>query len=132
MRRTLPKAAPKATSHAHHRADFLRRLAQAAAFSVVFLVLALGAGVLGYRAFAGLGWVDAFENAAMILTGMGPVAQMPDDAAKIFASLYALFGGAVYPALTAILLYPFLHRMLRVLHLEALERDDDGTAGPGG
>ena len=69
----------------------------------------------------------------VVCVGIGsPALQMPDDAAKIFASLYALFGGAVYPALTAILLYPFLHRMLRVLHLEALERDDDGTAGPGG
>jgi hypothetical protein len=29
--------------------------------------------------------------------------------------------------MTAILLYPFLHRMLRALHLEQLEKDDDGA-----
>lgn len=110
---------------AHHRAEFGRLLAQAIGFALGFLTLALGSGVLGYRVFAGLGWVDAFENAAMILTGMGPVSPMPDDAAKIFASLYALFGGAVYPALTAIVLYPFLHRMIRALHLEALDEKDD-------
>lgn len=121
MRRPRPTAP--------HHAEFRRLLAQAMSFALGFLVLALGSGVLGYRYFAGLGWVDAFENAAMILTGMGPVSPMPDDAAKVFASLYALFGGAVYPALTAILLYPFLHRMIRALHLEALEENDDADKG---
>lgn len=114
---------PHQTSH--HRAEFRSLLAQAMGFAFVFLILALGAGVLGYRVFAQLSWIDAFANAAMILTGMGPVSPMPDTAAKIFASLYALFGGAVYPALTAIVLYPFLHRMIRALHLEALDQDDD-------
>ena len=116
-----------ASRAAHHRADFLRRLAQALVVSLAFLGVALGIGVLGYRGFAGLGWVDAFQNAAMILGGMGPVDMMPGDAAKIFASFYALVGGAVYPTMTAILLYPFLHRMLRALHLEQLEKDDDGA-----
>ncbi len=38
---------------------------------------ALGLGVLGYHSFAGLPWVDALLNAAMILTGMGPVSPLP-------------------------------------------------------
>lgn len=102
------------------RAEFLRRAAGFIAFAVGFLVLSLGIGASGYHLTAGLGWVDSFLNASMILTGMGPVDAMPDDAAKIFASAYAIFAGAVYPAMTAIILYPFLHRMLNVLHLQAL------------
>lgn len=104
--------------------SFLRRVAAFAGFALGFLAVALGAGVLGYRHFAGLGWVDSLYNSAMILTGMGPADPMPSDRAKIFATVYALFGGAVYPALTAIVLYPFLHRMLKALHLEMLEKDD--------
>jgi hypothetical protein len=107
---------------------FLRRAAGFFLFAAVFLSLALGLGAVGYHQFAGLPWIDAFLNAAMILTGMGPVDAMTDDAAKLFASGYALFGGAVYPALTALVLYPFLHRMLRVLHLEA--QAGSGEAGP--
>ncbi|MCB2111077.1 MAG: hypothetical protein H6895_08210 [Defluviimonas sp.] len=107
------------------RAAFLRRAALFGLFAAGFLAVALGAGIAGYRFFGHLSWVDAFLNAAMILTGMGPVDPMPDDGAKIFASLYALFSGAVYPVITAIVLYPFVHRMLRALHLEFLDSDDD-------
>lgn len=108
------------------RPDFLRRVALFAGFALAFLVVSLGLGMLGYHHFARLGWVDAFFNAAMILSGEGPSNPMTSDGAKIFASFYALFGGAVYPALTALVLYPFLHRMLRAMHLEALEQIDDG------
>ena len=87
--------------------EFVAHAMRYALFGAAFVVLALGLGVLGYHAIGGLGWVDAFLNASMILTAMGPVDQMPDDASKIFASLYAIFGGAVYPAVTAIVLYPF-------------------------
>ena len=37
--------------------------------------------------------MDAFLNASMILGGMGPVGELPNDAAKVFASIYALFSG---------------------------------------
>ena len=47
----------------------------------------------GYHFIENLGWVDAFENAAMILSGMGPVATLQTDAGKIFAGCYALFSG---------------------------------------
>jgi hypothetical protein len=105
----------------HTRAQFVARVVRFALFGLAFLIVALGIGTLGYRSFAGLGWVDSILNAAMILTGMGPVDPMPDDDAKLFASAYAIFAGAVYPAMTAIVLYPFLHRMMNRLHLESLD-----------
>lgn len=101
-----------------------RRVGGFAAFGLGFLLLSLGLGVLGYRHFAGLSWVDAFFNASMILTGMGPASDMPTTQAKLFASAYAIFAGAAYPAVTAIVLYPLLHHMLVVLHLQAQERGD--------
>ena len=103
----------------HSRAEFLARVARYSLFAAGLFFFSFGIGILGYWHFARLGWVDAVFNASMILTGMGPVDQMPDDASKIFASLYAIFGGAVYPAVTAIVLYPFLHRMLVALHVQA-------------
>ncbi len=103
----------------HSRAEFARRLLRFVLVAFAFLALSLGVGVLGYRFVAGLTWIDALFNATMILTGMGPAAAMPDDAAKLFASAYAVFGGAVYPAVTAIILYPLVHRMMAVLHIQA-------------
>ena len=41
------------------------------ASGMVFIALAIG--VLGYHFIGGLGWVDSFLNASMILGGMGPV-----------------------------------------------------------
>ncbi len=105
--------------------EFLRHAAGFLILALVFLVFSLGIGLAGYHAIGGLSWIDSLLNASMILTGMGPVDQMPDDGAKIFSSFYAIFSGAVYPAMTALILYPFLHRMLSILHLQAMGDTDD-------
>lgn len=112
----------------HSRAQFLRRLAGFVLFGLAFLAVALGIGVLGYHHLAGLSWIDSWFNAAMILTGMGPASAMPSDAAKIFASAYAIFSGAVYPAVTAIVLYPLVHRMMGVLHVQSQAGDGEDAA----
>ncbi|NAZ35229.1 hypothetical protein GT358_00180 [Rubellimicrobium sp. CFH 75288] len=109
----------------HSRAEFARRVARFVAVAAGFLAVALGIGVLGYHELAGLGWVDSFLNAAMILGGMGPVDPMPHDAAKLFAGIYALVGGAVYPAVAALILYPLVHRMMAVLHIRARAPEED-------
>lgn len=106
------------------RPEFVRHAAGFFMLAVAFLVVSLGLGTVGYHRIAGLGWVDSLQNASMILAGMGPTDPMPDDAAKIFASCYAIFSGAAYPAMTALILYPFLHRMLAILHLQALDKDE--------
>lgn len=54
----------------------------------------------------------------MILTGMGPVGALSSDAAKIFASGYALFSGVVFITATGILLSPMFHRVLHRFHIE--------------
>lgn len=81
---------------------------------MVFTALAIG--VLGYHFIAGLDWVDAFLNASMILGGMGPVNPLTTDAAKIFAAFYALFSGLAFVGFTAVMLAPFVHRLLHKFH----------------
>lgn len=67
--------------------------------------------------WAALDGVDSLLNASMILTGMGPVSPMPSDAAKLFASAYALFSGVAFLTTFSILIAPILHRILHRLHL---------------
>jgi hypothetical protein len=79
---------------------------------------ALGLGVLGYHYIAGFTWVDSLLNASMILGGMGPMGELPSDAAKVFASAYALFSGLVFITVTGIVLAPVAHRVLHLFHLD--------------
>ena len=76
------------------------------------------AGTVGYHLFAGFPWVDAFLNAAMILTGMGPVNPVTTRPAKIFAASYALFSGLFFLTMAAVLLGPALQHVLHRFHLE--------------
>lgn len=90
------------------------------------IAIALGVGVLGYRVFVHLPWIDALLNAAMILGGMGPVDRITTSSGKVFASIYALFSGLFVIAAAGVLIAPFLHRMMHRFHLEReRNRDDD-------
>ena len=73
------------------RRQFAKRMAVALAFAAVILTCALALGTFGYHWIARFEWIDAFLNAAMILTGMGPVGEIKTNSGKIFAALYALF-----------------------------------------
>ena len=97
---------------------FLRRQLRFALVSVAIVAGALGIGTLGYRTFASLPWIDALLNAAMILTGMGPVDRMESDAGKLFATCYALGSGIVFVTTVAVLFAPLVHRLLHTLHVD--------------
>jgi hypothetical protein len=81
------------------------------------LAVSLLVGLAGYHWVCDLGWVDSLLNASMILTGMGPVSTLSSDAAKLFASAYALFSGVAFLTTFSILIAPILHRILHRLHL---------------
>ena len=87
---------------------------------IAFLILAicLMAGVTGYHFFAGAGWLDAFHNACMILSGMGPVIPIVDAGGKWFSSFYALFSGVIFITNIGVILAPAAHRIFHILHLE--------------
>jgi hypothetical protein len=89
--------------------------------SASVLGISLGLGILGYHFIARFNWVDSLLNAAMILTGMGPVDVLNSDAAKLFASAYALFSGVVFITATGILIAPIFRHVLHRFHIE--ERD---------
>ena len=103
---------------------FYRRVALCLAMAAGLVAFGLGIGVLGYRYFAGFEWIDALLNASMILTGMGPVGQLPNDGAKIFASLYALFSGLVFISVMALVASPVMHRMLHHFHIDDGDFDE--------
>lgn len=104
------------------RSQFAGRALAHFGFGVGAIAIALSVGIAGYHFIAGLKWVDALLNASMILGGMGPVDSLTSSAAKVFASFYALFSGLVFIGVLAVLLAPFLHRLMHKLHME--ETDD--------
>jgi len=82
------------------------------------IAFALGLGMVGYRTCEGMSWVDAFVNAAMILSGMGPVSSLQTTGGKIFAGCYALFSGLAFIAILGIIFAPVFHRFLHRFHEE--------------
>lgn len=101
--------------------EFLLHVARNVGFAAALIVLSLLMGTLGYHYFARLPWIDALLNAAMILTGMGPVDQLTTVAAKLFATFYALFSGTIFLTTAALVLIPVAHRVLHRFHLELEE-----------
>ncbi len=99
------------------RPKFLRRLVAYSLAGFLLIGLSLLVGVLGYRHLGGLGWVDALLNASMILGGMGPVDPLSSDAAKLFASAYALYSGVALISTVSLLLTPVIHRLLHKMHV---------------
>lgn len=98
---------------------FWNRVGRHGLYGSAIIVGSLLAGTLGYRGLEHMPWVDALLNASMILGGMGPVTPLATTAGKVFASAYALYSGLVLVATAAILLAPFLHRLLHQLHVTA-------------
>ncbi len=56
--------------------DFRAPLARTAALGLVLIAVSLGVGMLGYHHIAGQALDDSFLNAAMILSGMGPIGSL--------------------------------------------------------
>ena len=107
------------------RPQFARRMLGAALLWSGITALGLGLGMAGYALTEGMSLIDAFVNAAMILSGMGPVTELKTSGGKIFAGLYAIFSGLFIVIATGFILAPLLHRILHVLHVESgRDRDD--------
>jgi hypothetical protein len=101
---------------------FLRRLLRHFGIAVLILAVSLGIGVVGYHTLGRLGWVDSLLNASMILGGMGPVNSLTDNAAKIFASVYALFSGVLFLVAAGVLVAPVAHRFLHYFHMDSYSK----------
>jgi hypothetical protein len=106
------------------REKFAHRVLRYATASAGILAFSLLIGMAGYHYLAGISWTDAFYNAAMILTGMGPALDIDalpaqhQDSIRIFAGLYALYSGVVFLVASGLMLSPVLHRFFHIMHLD--------------
>lgn len=89
---------------------FIKRLIRNLFFGLIIIAFSLGLGIFGYMHFEGMSAVDAYENAAMILSGMGPVDPLKTEHGKIFAGTYALYSGIIFLVTIAIIIAPIFHR----------------------
>jgi|SRR5437667_11668566 len=99
-------------------AVFYGRLARSAGIGAVIILGSLGIGMAGYHGFEKISWLDAFVNAAMILSGMGPLAPLQTSVGKLFAGCYALFSGIAFLTSVGVVFAPIFHRFLHRFHLE--------------
>jgi hypothetical protein len=106
--RTAPLLSPAA---------FRRRMVRAVLACAAIVGFALAIGAVGYHVTEHADWLDATLDAAMILTGMGPVERLHTDAGKVFAICYALFSGVVFLSTAGLLIAPIAHRLLHAFHL---------------
>jgi hypothetical protein len=97
---------------------FATRMARAVALWLALTAFGLVIGIAGYSFFEGMSLTDAFMNAAMILSGMGPAAELKTRAGKVFAGCYAIFSGLIIVIATGFVLAPIFHRVLHKFHVE--------------
>jgi hypothetical protein len=111
-----PKTRPVAT-----RRLFIRRLGINLGVALAILIPSLLIGIAGFVVFEGKNWVEAYDYAAMILSGMGPFEEASTDAGRIFEGTYALYSGLTVVIVASLILAPVFHRVLHSFHVE----DDD-------
>lgn len=102
------------------RRRLIKRLTRNAIWALAIIAVALAVGMVGYMVFGHMDAISAFANAAMILSGMGPldISAMNSDGAKLFEGIYALVSGLLFFAVAGFALAPALHHVLRSFHLE--------------
>ena len=99
--------------------QFMSRMMRAALLGIGMVVISLAIGMAGYLLlFPKLDWADAFVNAAMILSGMGPLAVPETTGAKIFSGCYAIYSGLMLVMSAGVVFAPLVHRFLHKLHAD--------------
>jgi len=117
-----PRSSKRKGLHPVH--DFQKKIRRSLLFSFGLIVFSVGLGMIGYHGLGELNWVDSLLNASMILTGMGPVDKMPNDAAKVFSSFYALYSGVAFLSIFAVFFAPIFHRFLHQLNVDLDDLDE--------
>lgn len=102
-----------------HKTHFIAHLTRNVILGLIFISLSLYMGMFGYHYFEHMTWIDAFANAAMILSGMGPLTPLTTSGGKIFAGAYALFSGLAFIVFIGVVFSPVIHSFFRKIHLES-------------
>jgi hypothetical protein len=108
------------------RAAFARRFGVNLFVAFLLIGASLLAGMAGYHHFESMPWIDAFVNASMILSGMGPMGTLQTWGGKCFAGWYALYSGLALILVSGLILAPLLHRLMHRFHLDT-EEDEEAT-----
>jgi len=95
---------------------FAKRMLIWVFITTLLTLVSLVLGVIGYRYFESMTWLDAFLNAAMIFGGMGEIDVLHTTAGKMFAALYAIYSGVFLVVCGGLLLVPIFHRVLHHFH----------------
>lgn len=100
------------------RRRFVVRLIAHLLVAMVFIVLSLVCGVLGYLWIErSVHWHDAMLNMAMIASGIGPTMLPETVPGKVFLAAYSAYISVVFVAVLGVIMAPVLHRILHVFHL---------------
>ena len=105
------------------RRRFATRMLKAIGLWCILAVVGLAIGMAGYASLEGMSLADSYVNAAMILSGMGPMGELKTTAGKIFAGSYAIFSGLLLVIATGFVLAPIFHRVLHHFHMESQKQD---------
>ena len=96
-------------------------------WALAVIAIALAVGMAGYAWFGRMGLAQSFANAAMILSGMGPLDKLDSQGGLLFEGFYALVCGLLFFAVAGFALAPALHHALRRFHLEDEENRKSST-----
>jgi hypothetical protein len=109
--------AKESASARHTRFRFIAEFGANIVAAIVLVVFSLGIGMLGYHHYAGMAWIDAFANAAMMITSMGPLDPLNNPAARIWGACFALYSGFALAATTGLIIAPMVHAFVGRLHV---------------
>ncbi len=98
--------------------DFLRHFIRNLILgsSVLFIILFIG--MVGYRYFENLAWVNSYTNAAMIVSGVGTLNDPQTEGGKLFVGTYSIVGGASFLLVIAVVFAPIFHWLFRKAKVE--------------
>ena len=80
------RAAPSAAAK-RQRFQFFQQFGVNIVAALLLVGLSIAIGTIGYRHFAGMAWIDAFANAAMIVSGMGPLDNLTTNPERALTSM---------------------------------------------
>lgn len=111
-----PKSAER-----HTRFRFVTQFGANIVAAIALVGFSLGIGMLGYHHYARMAWIDAFANASMMITSMGPLDPLTGPAARIWGACFALYSGFALAATTGLIIAPMVHAFVDRLHVRQPE-----------
>lgn len=115
-------ATPESQRKPPRRPSFIGQFGANIVAALVLITFSLAVGTWGYHHYAHMTWVDAFTNASMMVTSMGPLDPLNGEGARLFGAFFALYSGFALAATTGLIIAPLIHSFVDRLHVR---RDED-------